>query len=427
MTQQFTRVGGAFFRKGDSGELFAVTDRDTLNGLKAGQLPFNSVENTRGLSFSNSPTSSPIGSPSAANQSPISGQNSTSEQNKPSNNSDIGSLLKEQLVSALTNYKGVTNIAELEERRQSLLRQQLLSAPFSSEGEKNLTGSQKLSLLRDRGKEFEPQLKSLEREIIEKKNLPIQQIQTLTAMSNLAESLGLLDDKKLEELKLSHPEISSADTMEEALGFLGSEIKKDKNLERQLKIAQINASVAATEARSSPKGTQLPSGQVVNLSDAKFLPGVLDELEQTINSNKGLIGFRNAKIFGVGVANLSDDKLKIQDDLQRAAQLVGKFMEGGVLRKEDEIKYANMLPKLSDKNASVSLDKLKGVREMLGLKYNNYLIDFAGNGYDVSSYELLDFGSESSSQERIKVEVISSGQTGTIPANEFDPDLYKKI
>ena len=49
---EFTRIGGAYFRQNQSGEMYAVSDPDTLKGLKTGQLPFNSVENTRGLSFS---------------------------------------------------------------------------------------------------------------------------------------------------------------------------------------------------------------------------------------------------------------------------------------------------------------------------------------------------------------------------------------
>lgn len=418
---QFKRIGGAYFRESDSGELFAVSDRETIQGLKAGQLPFNSVENTRGLTFgapnSNAPKSTSAPAVSATSGS---GMQATAPQQN-----DIGSLLKKKLIDALTTYKGATNVAELEERRQSLLRKQLLSAPYSSEGESTLTGAQKLSLLRSRGQEFEPEIKALEQQIIEKKNLPIQEMQTLSTMVSLAENLGLLDDKKLSELKISNPEIAFADTMEEALGYLGGEIKKDKALERRLKEAQINAANAAATAKNNPTETQLPSSQVVMLSDAKFLPGVLDELEKLVNDNKDLFGYKNVSIFGVGAAKLSDEKLKIDAELRRAAQLVGKFMEGGVLRKEDEIKYARMLPQIDDKNSDVALNKLTGVREMLGLKYNNYLVDFNGSNYDVSNFPLLDFSGEN--KEPIKVREKSSGQTGTIPIDEFDPALYEKI
>jgi len=151
-------------------------------------------------------------------------------------------------------------------------------------------------------------------------------------------------------------------------------------------------------------GINLPATQVTMLSDARYFPALLDELENTINKNASLIGPISGQI------PFSEAREKVKDDLKRAAQLIGKFMEGGVLRKEDEIKYREMLPQLTDLNSKVALDKLAGVRRMLQEKYNNYLQDFAGSGYNVSGFESIDFGIKGNEQQiDLREQVISIG------------------
>ena len=463
MTQQFTKIGDTFFRQDGSGQLTTVTDPDTMKGLKAGQLGYTAVENTRGLQFTGTSSENQAANSRLSFSAPSTQQGSipqtnvgftpdTGAPNGAGQGNDLEAMLKQRLTQALTDFNGVSNVAELEERRQSILRRQLLSAPFSEKGEDTLTGAQKLSLMRSRGAEFEPLLKGLEAEIIEKKALPLQQLQSLTAMASLAGDLGLLEGKKLDELRQKYPQIASADTMEEALGMLGVEIAADKDLERRVKEAGITSSLASAAAsRASAEKNraaaealredaenpeveppkQLPAGQVVMMSDARLLPGILDELETLINDNEDLFGkiinteipFTDTKVFKA----FGERTAKAEDDLRRASQLIGRFMEGGVLRKEDEIKYAKMLPELSDLNPSVAMDKLDGVRAMLGLKYNNYIIDFGASDYDVSGFNPIDFNATAVEEGRVRVRVIQTGQTGTIEVGEFDPSLYEKI
>jgi len=388
---QFTKLGNTYFRQDNSGELFAVSDPDTLRGLQKGQLPYNAVENTRGLSFAggNKTTDAPAPAPTSAPSAPATDAPAT---NAPED-------FKQNLINTIMNYKGVTDTSQLEEKRQNLLRQQMLSAPYSAEGDKDLTAAHKLSLMRTRGQEFEPELQAIEQEIITKKNLPVQQLQTMSAMVGLAKDLGLLDPDRLEELKIANPEISFADTMEEALGYLGGVIRADTELSRKVKQAQLNAATVAADALKNGTGTKiLPPTNVSNLSDARFLPGELAKLEKTIKDKPGLFGkLKNVEIIGTDIrlnpfAAMSTDTNIADAEFKRIAQLVGKFMEGGVLRKEDEVKYAKMLPGLQDLNPTVAQAKLDGVREMLAMKYNNYLIDFNGSGYDVAAFAPIDFG-----------------------------------
>ncbi len=147
-------------------------------------------------------------------------------------------------------------------------------------------------------------------------------------------------------------------------------------------------------------GRDLPATQVVLLSDAKIIPSFLDDLEKIIEENKGLF------FTGSGLIPFSEKRAKIDDDLRRTAQIVGRFMEGGVLRKEDEIKYRAMLPQLSDLNSTVALDKLKGVREMLGKKYNEYLKDFQASGFNVSGFEPINFGKDIPTEFNLEIDDI---------------------
>jgi len=63
-----------------------------------------------------------------------------------------------------------------------------------------------------------------------------------------------------------------------------------------------------------------------------------------------------------------------------------------------------MLPQLTDLNKKVALDKLSGVRKMLQEKYNNYLEDFSGSGYNISGFSPIDFGIEGDGNQQTIIE-----------------------
>lgn len=141
---------------------------------------------------------------------------------------------------------------------------------------------------------------------------------------------------------------------------------------------------------SSKWGKQIPTTVATNLSDAKYFPTLLSNLETLISSNKDM--FDPIKWLYYAANPYETWAQSVEDDLKRATQLVGKFMEGGVLRAEDEKKYAKMLPKLTD-SYDVAQNKLAGVRKMLADKYNGYLTDYANSGYDVSNFTQVSNGS----------------------------------
>jgi|GEM_PF-4652289 hypothetical protein len=67
-------------------------------------------------------------------------------------------------------------------------------------------------------------------------------------------------------------------------------------------------------------------------------------------------------------------------------QLVGKALEGGVLRKEDEIKYNAILPAMGDSYNSAII-KAKQLNSMLDVAYKAKIDAYRSAGWDVSAFK----------------------------------------
>lgn len=235
--------------------------------------------------------------------------------------------------------------------------------------------------------------------------------------------LKLTRTKQLDEIRANYgyiPGMQNAKTFEEAVGLLGPELKKDRDLERRLKEAQIETEKAAAAAKNnSVGGARLPAAQVTNLSDAALFPNMLKDLGTLIDSNSDLFGIISGRLPGI-----DSRRQKINADLTRTAQLVGKFMEGGVLRAEDIPKYQAMLPQLTDRNPEVAKYKLQTVERMLAMKYNQYISDFQAAGYDVSQFPLFSF-SETPPEIGSTRTLGTSGTT--TPKIDLNNNLFKDV
>ncbi len=77
--------------------------------------------------------------------------------------------------------------------------------------------------------------------------------------------------------------------------------------------------------------------------------------------------------------------LEKQAMINRIRQVIGKGMEGGVLRKEDEAKYATMLPALGDSDELIK-SKLDGLRQAMAQRREQQLENLGAAGYDVSRF-----------------------------------------
>ena len=85
-------------------------------------------------------------------------------------------------------------------------------------------------------------------------------------------------------------------------------------------------------------------------------------------------------LFGWGT-----DAKKKQALIDRVKQVIGKTLEGGVLRKEDELKYEKILPTVRDTGEIVT-SKLDGLEAAIVKKRGRLVDSLEDAGYDVSKF-----------------------------------------
>ena len=140
-------------------------------------------------------------------------------------------------------------------------------------------------------------------------------------------------------------------------------------------------------ADSKKDGRILPANSVLALNEGKAVARILPEVEDAIKQNESMFGPIGGR---VSSANPYDEKSQTVDARMRtASQAFGRFMEGGVLRKEDEDKYRKMFPQLSD-IPQVAKNKLSIVRRQLAQKYEDDRKALGGSGYDIGGFGTLD-------------------------------------
>jgi hypothetical protein len=91
-------------------------------------------------------------------------------------------------------------------------------------------------------------------------------------------------------------------------------------------------------------GKPLSESAISKMSESRSALLALHDLRDTLKSNEQYIG----PVAGFSALNPYSDARKAQADIDRVKQRVGKALEGGVLRKEDEEKYKKILATLND-------------------------------------------------------------------------------
>ncbi len=113
---------------------------------------------------------------------------------------------------------------------------------------------------------------------------------------------------------------------------------------------------------------ELSDGAIKNINDLK---GAIADTENLTGSIGGsdVVG----PVSGYRALNPYDTEAKsLQAEIDRVRQVVGKALEGGVLRKEDEEKYKKILPTARD-TKEVAANKLEKLKEKLNLDLATYI------------------------------------------------------
>ena len=131
-------------------------------------------------------------------------------------------------------------------------------------------------------------------------------------------------------------------------------------------------------------GRGLTTGAAENLSGTYQGIGQMKDLKDVINKLPGRIttpGIAQA----AALNPLDTDAQAFNQYVKTYKQVIGKGLEGGVLRKEDEYKYDQIIPKMGDTKA-VLMKKANQLQNMLESKYNTDLDFYAKSGYNVNNF-----------------------------------------
>lgn len=182
------------------------------------------------------------------------------------------------------------------------------------------------------------------------------------------------------------------DQIESAMGLLGiSTNGGDMNYSQlaglspqQIYVQALNMGKSPAEASNmadnlSGGGLKLTAGQQAAVADGNSAINQLQNLRDSLKASPGLMG----PIAGtLGSLNPYDTNAQsLQAQINTAKQVIGKFLEGGVLRKEDEEKYAKILPTMFD-TPEVAQNKLDYLSQLMAGKQKEYMMaasQYGGN------------------------------------------------
>lgn len=161
-------------------------------------------------------------------------------------------------------------------------------------------------------------------------------------------------------------------------------VDKDQLL-KDLQIQKLNQDLGKgkEEAAQRQKGKQLSPKEVGDVNAFRDTVGALSELKEMVSKNDDLFG----PVSGVIASNnpWNERAQLIQSKIDKVRQNVGKLLEGGVLRKEDEAKYRKILSVMSD-TPEVALGKIELLLSDMGRDYSNYRSGLVGSGYDLTAF-----------------------------------------
>jgi hypothetical protein len=134
-------------------------------------------------------------------------------------------------------------------------------------------------------------------------------------------------------------------------------------------------------------------------SAGRQMPGLLATMNAAIGENKDIMGPLTGRLKSANP--FSERGQKFNATSKAITQLVGKFMEGGVMRKEDEKKYREMLPQLSDL-PEVAEFKAQQLQQFLTAKYNDWKQAVEMSGYYVPEPNVHNQNNKTSVKPEVK-------------------------
>ena len=159
----------------------------------------------------------------------------------------------------------------------------------------------------------------------------------------------------------------------------GESFKKgESQLERELRLQ-----LAKMQAAAKAEKPGMKPGDILKIQEGDSVARLLPDIENTLNVNSDLFDPIKGRLSEL---NPYDERAQsVNAQMKSASQAFGRYMEGGVLRAEDERKYREMFPKLGD-TPTVAKSKLAVVQRQLIAKQQADLDALGKAGYDISPF-----------------------------------------
>lgn len=234
-------------------------------------------------------------------------------------------------------------------------------------------------------------------------------------LKTLEEQIKLFRDPSKAQMNLQ-PLLAFADYMNEGKTNLAGNYRAPTSQdERQVMAIKLEEALQGRKGELSKTAEQaakdqlmlqallLKSGQkppkdlsphtVEKLSDAQTALDSASGLKNVIELNKDLMGPAGAAkatglVSGLAQAVGSDygnPERELQSKFDLVRQRVGKLLEGGVLRKEDEEKYRKILPTIGD-DPKTAMEKAATLENMLKVDLQRHAQNLAKAGYNMSNF-----------------------------------------
>jgi hypothetical protein len=157
---------------------------------------------------------------------------------------------------------------------------------------------------------------------------------------------------------------------------------------KMIRITEAQYQPGDLPASTREQGRSVTAGDASDLAD---FDTSLDELAAvraaiTPEDSTGIVARIGARVpYVTQITGWGSDAKKRQAVIDRVKQVIGKTLEGGVLRKEDEIKYEKILPNIGDP-PDVAMAKLDGLDAAVTKRKARRLDSLADANYDVTKY-----------------------------------------
>lgn len=156
-----------------------------------------------------------------------------------------------------------------------------------------------------------------------------------------------------------------------------------KNVDKLIKLYE-------TFGEEEGGGMELNNTAIQAITDLEAGLNNLDHLSSEIGKSGGNIPFLGSILSKVP----NSESKRLRADLDLVKQIIGKALEGGVLRKEDEEKYKRILPTIDDTDAD-AMQKIDFIRENLQFKLQQFIANQQqfGGGAEAPAYPTTASGS----------------------------------